>query len=160
MLSAMLLTLVRHGDAGAPTNELGDSGRCLSAHGRSQAHATGLALAQREVSPTAVWTSPLVRAVQTAELIVASLEFGGPVEARADLYPDSAPRSLFMALAELGDDADVLVVGHMPYMAGAASEVLDMHVGGFSTAAAFRIELRSWQPRRATLAWRWVGRSA
>jgi phosphohistidine phosphatase len=159
MLDAkMLLTLVRHGDAGAPTNDLGDAGRCLSPIGREQARTTGRALAAREVTPSLVWSSPLVRAVQTAELLVAPLPYAGPVVARDDLYPDSLPRSLFAALRQLDEDADVLVVGHMPYMATAASELLDLHVSGFSTAAALRIEVTELPPNRARLKWRFVGR--
>lgn len=155
----MLLTLVRHGDARSPENDLGDSGRCLSKIGRDQARATGRALAERGVKPTHVWCSPLVRAVQTAELIVGEAHFKGVVEARDDLYPDSRPRALFNALAQLPADADVLVVGHMPYMAAAASELLGISVGGFSTAAAYRVEVPApGSNRGATLRWRWLGR--
>lgn len=154
----MLLTLVRHGDAGAPSNELGDMGRCLSPIGREQARATARALAERELSPTMVWTSPLVRAVQTAELLVAPLPYAGAVVARDDLYPDSSPRSLFAALRSLADDADVLVVGHMPYMAAAASELLELRVGGLSTAEAIRVEVSALLPNRARLKWRFAGR--
>ncbi|WP_181197605.1 SixA phosphatase family protein [Enhygromyxa salina] len=154
----MLLTLVRHGDAESSTNDLRDIGRCLSIEGRAEASATGQALASRAVAPSHAWSSPLVRAVQTAELIVAALDFGGVIEARDDLFPDSRPPSLFNALAELPADADLLVVGHMPYMAAAASALLDSHVGGFATGAAFRFEIRGLSPTRAALKWRWQGR--
>lgn len=153
----MLLTLVRHGETGAPKHGLGDAGRFLSVQGREQARATGRALAQREVSPTRVFCSPLVRAVQTAELIVASLPFTGAVEARNDLYPDSSPHALFNALRELPEHGDLLVVGHMPYMPVAAGALLDLQVSGFSNAEAFRLEVRSFAPPRAALAWRWRG---
>jgi phosphohistidine phosphatase len=156
----MLLTLVRHGDACSPTSALGDEGRCLSTTGRDQARATGSALAERGVTPTHVWCSPLVRAVQTAELVVAELSFDDVIEARGDLYPDSRPRALFKVLAALPADADVLIVGHMPFMAATASELLAAQVGGFSTGAAFRFEVRG-TPRvgePALLRWRWLGR--
>ncbi|PRQ03152.1 SixA phosphatase family protein [Enhygromyxa salina] len=156
----MLVTLVRHGDARSSDSDLGDAGRCLSTTGRDEARATGRALAERGVTPTRVWSSPLVRAVQTAELIVGELEYNGVIEARDDVYPDSRPRDLFGALARLDADADVLVVGHMPYMAAAASELLGISVGGFATGAAFRIAVTSapGSSKSATLVWRWVGR--
>lgn len=153
MLNQMLLTLVRHGDANAPNNSLGDEGRCLSLRGREQARAAGRALAPQCTQLTHVWTSPLVRAVQTTELMLAALAFDGIVETRDDLYPDSAPSSLLQALAKLESNADVLVVGHMPYMASLASELLGMHVGGFSTCGALRVELDS-PSQRATPLWK------
>lgn len=157
MLAAMLLTLVRHGDAGSPRNSLGDAGRWLSTHGRSQALATGRALAEREVRPTHVWTSPLVRAVQTAELILAALDYAGEAETRDDLYPDSSPAQMLAALRTLPASADVLAVGHMPYMASAAGAALDLGVGGLSTAEAFRIELDG-SGEAGELLWRFRGR--
>jgi phosphohistidine phosphatase len=149
----MLLTLVRHGDADAPNGSLGDAGRYLSLRGREQARATGRALALQGPRLTHVWTSPLVRAVQTTELLLAALAFDGIVEARADLYPDSTPRPLLEALAKLDSQADVLLVGHMPYMASLAGQLLGMQVGGFATGAALRVELAS-PLDFATLVWR------
>jgi phosphohistidine phosphatase len=150
----MLLTLVRHGDAGMPSNGLGDSGRWLSRLGREQARATGRALAERGVAPTLAWSSPLVRAVQTAELILGSLAYAGTLEARDDLFPDSPPRSLVRALADVAADADVLVVGHMPYMPGLASQLLDVQVSSFSTGEAYRLQLAAGALGSAQLAWR------
>jgi phosphohistidine phosphatase len=149
----MLLTLVRHGDANPPNNSLGDMGRCLSLRGREQARATGRALALQVTRLTHVWTSPLARAVQTTELMLAALAFEGIVETRDDLLPDSSPSGLLQALGQLDPSADVLVVGHMPYMASLASELLGMHVGGFSTCGALRVELES-PSQRATPIWK------
>jgi phosphohistidine phosphatase len=148
----MLLTLVRHGDADAPNHSLGDAGRCLSLRGREQARATGRALALQGARLTHVWTSPLVRAVQTTELMLAALAFDGIVETRSDLYPDSSPSALLEALAKLDSQVDVLVVGHMPYVAALAGQLVG-NAGGFSTGAALRVELGS-PSQRATLIWR------
>jgi phosphohistidine phosphatase len=149
MLRGMLLTLVRHGDAEASNTSLGDAGRCLSARGREQARATGRALALQDARLTHVWSSPLVRAVQTVELMLAALAFEGVVQMREDLYPDSSPRSLLEAVRSLDADADVLVVGHMPYMATLAGELLGTYVG-FTTGAALRVEIAA-ASQRATL---------
>lgn len=155
----MRLTLVRHGDAGPARNALGDAGRCLTPRGRQQALATGRALADQGVVLTHAWTSPLVRAVQTAELIVSSLDYAGAVEARAHLYPDSHTEQLLDALAELDASANVLVVGHMPYMAMTAGALLGLSVSGLHTGEAFHLEFDAApQLRQAELRWRWAGR--
>jgi phosphohistidine phosphatase len=154
----MLLTLVRHGDALAPSDEHGDAGRQLSPVGREQVRATGWALAQRNVAPTHVWCSPLVRAKQTTALLCEALAWTGDVEVYDHLQPESSLGPLFASLAAQPDQSDVLVVGHMPFMAAAASELLGLYVSGFATAAAYRMQVTSRAPTRAKLAWRWSGR--
>lgn len=153
----MFLTLVRHGEAGQPPAQLGDAGRCLTPLGRRQARATGAALAEQGVRPSHVWSSPLVRAVQTAELIVAALDHDGPVTISPDLYPSSEPDNLAGELTALADDADVLLVGHQPFMSAAASGLLGVAVRSFGTAHAYRIRVTSLLPHRAELDWRWMG---
>jgi phosphohistidine phosphatase len=155
MIAAMLVTLVRHGDANPQSGALDDAGRALSHRGREQARASGRALAEQGAKITHVWTSPLVRAVQTAELMLAQLGFAGAPQTRADLCPDCTPRPLLLDLRGLDPNADVLVVGHMPYMPSLASELLGAHVGGFGTGAAMRLEWGAAQ--RGDLLWVWRG---
>ena len=154
----MLLTLIRHGEALAPTAKLGDEGRALSVHGRHQAAATGRALATRDIRPTHVWSSPLVRAVQTAELVAAALPFAGIIAPRDDLYSHSDPADLSAGLRVLADDANVVAIGHEPFMSAAAGRLLGIYVGGFSTATAFHFLLDRAGASSARLRWRWVGR--
>lgn len=152
----MRVILIRHGDA-ITSSPLGDQGRPLSSEGRRQATATGRALAQRGIHATRVWCSPLVRAVQTAELIVASLEFDGIVEAQDDLYPESPLDPLVTALARLDADESIVVVGHQPYMSTAASLLLNCGISSFATGAAYCLRVRSLFPHRAELEFRWPG---
>lgn len=151
----MRVILIRHGDA-ISSSPLGDAGRPLSLEGRRQAVATGRALAEHGIRPTRVWCSPLVRAVQTAELVVRSLDFEGVIEARDDLYPDSSTDSLVGALERLSDD-DLIVVGHQPYMSTAASQLLDASISSFGTGAALCLRLGGQDSRRAELDWYWRG---
>ncbi|NVB43266.1 histidine phosphatase family protein [Pseudenhygromyxa sp. WMMC2535] len=149
----MFVTLIRHGEASAPSHALGDEGRHLTLAGRAQVQATGEALAALGVTPTRIWTSPLVRAVQTAELIAAATRCASAVIPRPDLFPGSDPAALLSSLAKLDEDAEVIAVGHMPYMARAASQLLGLRVDGLSTAGAYRIRLAQ-AGAQATLAWR------
>lgn len=161
----MRVILIRHGEA-LSSSPLGDEGRCLSVRGREQARATGRALAGRGFAPDRVWASPLVRAQQTAELVVAGFTepgYAGLIEARDDLYPDSPIESLTQALARLlarseADAASTLIaVGHMPYMAAAASTLLGCSVSGFGTGHAYVLEVAGLHPHRVELEWRWLG---
>ncbi|MCB9566915.1 MAG: histidine phosphatase family protein [Myxococcales bacterium] len=148
----MLLTLVRHGDA-LPGGELGDRGRALSLFGRQQVRATGQALAERGVTPTRIYCSPLVRAVQTAEIIVAAIASPQAVLAHGDLFPESSPHVVVAELIERADPADdILLVGHQPFMSTLAGYLVGAQIG-FSTGDAARIEVTG---RRGALAWRWA----
>jgi phosphohistidine phosphatase len=152
----MRVILIRHGDA-VTSSSLGDHGRPLSIEGRRQVAATGRALAEHRVRASLVWCSPLVRAVQTAELVVTPLDFEGIIEARDDLYPDSSTDSLASELARLDPTESVIVVGHQPFMSTAASLLLNVAVSRFATGTAYCLRIASLFPHRATLDWRWPG---
>jgi phosphohistidine phosphatase len=106
--------LIRHADAVPETLALRDPHRYLSAAGRAQARALGDRLRWHDCTPSHLWSSPLVRAIQTAELVSGGLQCELAVEAVAALAPDEDPREVLAALAALGADASVVVVGHEP----------------------------------------------
>src|SRR5688500_5438202 len=66
----------------------------LSGAGRAQARALGDRLRWHDCLPTQIWSSPLVRAIQTAELVANHLQSELMVEAVAALAPDENPRAL------------------------------------------------------------------
>ena len=136
----MRILLMRHGEA-VPEGEF-DEARHLTARGRSDAQKSAVHLAQallRE-APRArvslVVSSHLVRAVQTAELVMAALRAQGVevvdmLEADPTLAPDSPP-SLALArltkraerIAGAGTDAFMLVVCHEPIIRGLAAGIV------------------------------------
>ncbi len=106
--------LIRHAAAIDETLELRDPARHLTAEGRTQATSLGDRLRWHDCEPTHIWTSPLVRAVQTAELVATGLQSKVAVEVSPELAPDGAPRALTAALATLPATAVVVLVGHEP----------------------------------------------
>ena len=101
----MRLFLVRHAHSasGEP-----DSLRPLSKKGREQARALGERLAP--VSPDAVFTSPLLRARETATAIARA----AGLEPRSDerLAPGASAEDVLAVVEDAGDT--VVVVGHQP----------------------------------------------
>ncbi len=91
-----------------------DPHRHLTPAGRRQARDIGDRLRWHDCAPTHIWSSPLVRAVQTAELVAAGLHSDVAVESIPELAPDENPRSVVAALGALAADAAVLVIGHEP----------------------------------------------
>lgn len=108
---AQHLWLLRHGEA-EPHGTRADDDRELTERGRDQSRAAGLALSALDVVFQDVWTSPKVRAHDTARLACVALGCEPLVHEplRSGFDADEA-RSL---LAAAGEDKRVLVVGHDP----------------------------------------------
>jgi phosphohistidine phosphatase len=106
--------LVRHAEAVDETLVLRDPFRHLTPQGRKQARALGDRMRWHDCVPNRIWTSPLVRAVQTAELVASGLACSTPVEIVPDLAPDGMSRDLHAAVRALPEDAAVMLVGHEP----------------------------------------------
>ena len=105
------LWLLRHGEA-VPHESKPDFERELTPRGERQSAAAGEALARLGIEFAACYTSPLVRAVGTAELACKSLNVQ-PEErdALGKEFDTDAAREL---LAEHGDGERILLVGHNP----------------------------------------------
>jgi phosphohistidine phosphatase len=101
------LLLIRHADAlpGTP-----DELRPLSSDGRGAAEALGVRLAEEGVRPSAILTSPLLRARETANALAKAL--GCAAEPSEALAPGATPDGVRAAVAGRGDT--VVVVGHQP----------------------------------------------
>jgi phosphohistidine phosphatase len=115
----MHLYLIRHADAAA-LGERGiteDAARPLSQQGEAQAHKVGRTLRKKGVKLDKLVTSPLVRARQTADLILQGWEGSPPEVLVCDcLAPDAKPRKLAKFLRKLGGE-HVALVGHLPHIA-------------------------------------------
>jgi len=108
---AQQLWLLRHGDA-EPHGARHDADRRLTAKGEKQARTAGEALARLGLEFAAVYTSPRVRARDTARLAAKALKADPMVHQPLSAgFDASEARAL---LAAQGDDARVLVVGHEP----------------------------------------------
>src|SRR3954468_18819994 len=104
------LWMLRHGDA-VPHDSKPDPDRELTPRGRRQADAAGAALAALGEEFAACYTSPKVRARETAELACRALNVEPTVERS---LANGFRRSDAVALLEAHADAKILVVGHEP----------------------------------------------
>jgi phosphohistidine phosphatase len=108
---AQQLWMLRHGEA-VPHGSKPDAERELTPRGRRQAEAAGAALAALNEEFAACYTSPKVRARETAELACAHLNIG-PISEES--LANGFSRVDALALLEAHDaDAHVLIVGHEP----------------------------------------------
>jgi phosphohistidine phosphatase len=105
------LWMLRHGEA-VPHDSKPDDERELTPRGQRQSEAAGVALAALNVEFAACYTSPKVRARETAELACNALNIE-PEDARSLADGFSREDALELLLAH-DADARVLVVGHEP----------------------------------------------
>jgi phosphohistidine phosphatase len=139
MLALVRIYLVRHGDA-VPEEDAGsDRDRWLSPKGREAARVLGRLLREQSVAPDAILSSPLPRAVQTAEILAASLDFLAPIATRRCFEPSAHPRVASQELMTAG--MAVIVVSHEPAISTLASFLLGLPAfPTFRTAQCCAIE--------------------
>jgi phosphohistidine phosphatase len=116
------LYLVRHADAVSEDVAGSDDVRWLSARGREAARGLARLLREQNVELDAVVSSPLPRAMQTAELVAAGLDYLGVIEAMLHLAPGCHPRRAAEELAARG--RAVMVVGHEPTISALGAYLL------------------------------------
>ena len=114
------LYVVRHADA-EPTKTT-DEERALTSKGERQAAKVGQFCAKQEFAVGPVFSSPLVRAVQTAELVAKPL--GADVKTSRGLAPGMTPGRLRAFLREQRSRDSLLIVGHEPDLSHAVADLL------------------------------------
>jgi phosphohistidine phosphatase len=134
---ARQLWLLRHAEA-EPHGSREDAARRLTERGEQQARAAGVAIARLGAEFDAVLYSPKVRAEQTAMLAAEAWEepLRAVLEEHAPLAGDFDAHQALDAMAGLGNECRVMLVGHEPdlsQLAGALTGArLDLKKGGLA----------------------------
>jgi phosphohistidine phosphatase len=116
------LHLLRHADAGDPDAWEGpDEVRPLSPRGERQAKRLAALLVAGGFVPDAILSSPMARARETAEIVGAALR--RPVGIEPRLAGPLELETIDAILADAGDPARPVLVGHDPAFSGLASDL-------------------------------------
>lgn len=117
--------LVRHGIAVEPDEwEGAEENRPLTEKGRNRARQAAEGLAALDCRPTHLFTSPFVRAYDTARLVRTVVCPILKVETREELALGATPERLVGLLRTLPSDAVVICVGHEPQLGEAVGLLL------------------------------------
>ena len=120
----MKVFLVRHGDADAEVPEgLGDEARALTVKSRQVLASHFAALAEHMAGIDLLLTSPLVRAVQTAQILSLILKHEGLLHAHRSLVPEMPVGAIESVLRQKSGQG-VALVGHEPSMGAMAAHLL------------------------------------
>ena len=132
----MQAIFIRHGSA-TPAGEGGDAARTLTEAGRTEVRTTASALAAMGAKAHLVLTSPLARAVESAQ-ILAGVHGGAEVEAAEFLAPPVDARAVGSRLAELAGQGlqAVALIGHTPSLEECIGHLVAGRAVGMSLSKA------------------------
>jgi len=137
------LYLIRHAIAAERGDEWPDDDkRPLTEDGIARMRKAARGLARLEVSIDIVFTSPLVRARQTAEIVAAALDSRPALTTIDSLAPGAAYASLMADLEKHGRKPRLALVGHEPGMGELAARLIGSRRAiEFKKGAVCRIDL-------------------
>ncbi len=147
----MRLYFFRHAIAEDGGADLPDYERKLTDKGIAKTRRAAEVMQALKVKPTHIYSSPLVRARQTADILAEAL--GVAVEVREEVAPGFNIAAVTQLTNDLDRDAHVLFVGHEPDFSATVSALTGgswvvMKKGGLA-----RVDITGNEPIRGELVW-------
>jgi len=120
------LYIMRHGIAvvRGVTTMTDDAKRPLTPEGKEKMREIAAGLVRAGIEPDWIVSSPLVRAVETAEIVGEGLSSKPPLDFCDALRPGGDPEALITFLAKRSNRRRVLVVGHEPDLGELAARLI------------------------------------
>jgi phosphohistidine phosphatase len=148
---AMKLYLLRHGAADWPEWTGNDDERPLNEAGKKEMRRVAKFLMELGVAPSVILSSPLPRALKTAQ--IAHRQIGGELIEEAKLAPGATPQSVRALLEKRAADA-IMLVGHEPDLSGLIHDFTGGHAK-MPKAGLARIDLdeSAIERGKGTLVW-------
>ncbi len=118
------LFILRHGEAGNRMTVVEkDSERPLTPQGRIEMQKIAKSLGTVGLQTSRIYTSPLRRARETAEITAKILKIP-TLEEWDELKPDGSKAALYRKLARFEQNSRLILVGHEPYLSSMISEII------------------------------------
>lgn len=142
-----ILTLVRHAKSSWDDSGLSDRERPLNRRGERDAPVMGQRIAEHDIRPSLIITSPAVRARTTAKIL--AREIGYPIEflQREDsLYLASLDDLLGAVVTQESDFNSLMVVGHNPGLTEFANYLIPGLTNNLQTAGvvSVKVDIEDW----------------
>ena len=150
------LYLVRHAIAADRGGEWPDDNkRPLTERGVNRFKDAVKGLRRLDVALDEIFTSPLVRARQTADILAAGVEGKPSVKVLDALAPGHTPASVMTQLARVAKRRRIAIVGHEPELGELAAHLIGAgRALSFKKGGVCRIDLGSLTSKRAaSLSW-------
>lgn len=140
----MKIIFVRHAAAIDRCADIIEERRYLTPEGRDFCRKTARTILKKGVKPDLILTSPLLRAVQTADILAENLAYRGPLMAVDELEPGFALHGLRQLLNRFQPVNELIVVGHEPDLSTVVAELLCLDKGfKFKKGGALKLVIKS-----------------
>jgi phosphohistidine phosphatase len=123
----MELFIIRHAIAQpiGKENEFSDEKRTLTVEGRSRMRDVLKGLAKLGVELDLIITSPLARAVETAEIVATGIGLSKKeIEQSVNLAPGASPEHLFAEIKSHAGVEAIALIGHQPDLGGLIARII------------------------------------
>lgn len=136
------LTLIRHAKAQPAWSGQEDWDRALEGSGQRDAPEMGRRLKERHLKPEKVLSSPAVRAIATATIIVRELGVSASKVTQDERLYLAAPNTILAVIHELGGTAKhLMIVGHNPGITEFADAICgERSIDNMPTCAVYSVE--------------------
>jgi phosphohistidine phosphatase len=152
----MQVYLLRHGISEEERVGLSDAERALTSEGRRRLRQTLQAAARADIKPTLILSSPLKRAMQTAEIAKEVLASKHEIVSTRALLPSAAAEQVWEEIRVNKSESSVVLVGHNPLFANLAGYLLgepELQVD-FKKGAILRLDVEGFSPHpKGILRW-------
>ena len=143
--TSMKLYVMRHGPAEDVAQSGRDIDRALTAQGRSRVQAVAEELVKRAEAPRLIVSSPLVRALQTAEIVASICLPELPVTVRREIAPGGDLAGLAREYL-LAGARRVMFVGHEPDVSGVVASMTRTISSGMEKGMVVGLRLLDGEP--------------
>jgi phosphohistidine phosphatase len=149
--TSLEIYLLRHGEAGARFDEPEkDDARPLTREGRREMVQVAKSLSKLGVDFDLIASSPLPRALQTAEIVARQYRMLNSLEKWDELHHPTETESLFRRLSRQKKGSSVLLVGHEPHLSSMIGEIISGNSGVnlvLKKAGLAKVEILAFKPK-------------
>ena len=156
----MKLIFVRHAAAIERSIGISEETRYLTSEGRIFFRKTARTMLKNGIEPSLILTSPLIRAVQTAEILAETLSYIGPLVVADELAPGFDIPALQKLFSTYQSVNELVLVGHEPDLSSIVVSLLNLPSGfNFKKGAAIKLKFDPARPEKpAIFKWLATGR--
>lgn len=152
----MKLIFVRHAAAIERSVEISEEKRYLTSEGRVFFRKTARTTLKNGIEPSLILTSPLIRAVQTAEILAETLSYGGPLVLADELAPGFDIIALQKLFTKYQSVNELVLVGHEPDFSSLIVALLNLPSGfNFKKGAAIKLKFDPARPEKPAI-FKWL----
>jgi phosphohistidine phosphatase len=152
----MQIYLLRHGLAEEPRPGSSDSDRALTSEGRDKLRRVLKQARRAGAAPSLILSSPYRRALETADVAVEVLGYGGKVVRTRALTPEASPFGAWEEIRARRDEPAILLASHEPLMSSMVAFLLTSPAlqVDMKKAALVRVDCDGFGPEaRGVLKW-------